>query len=229
MLSTAARALQAGGMDDDGLAARLGAQVRRLRWVHELSQQQLAAAAGVPQATVSRLESGVRLPGLRTLDQLVRPLRLELVVTLRPRPPEDRQELAWELEYGIWRHWIDHACRWAEVCPLVVTGGLGAAVQGLPITPDRVDIVTNGDPTALDRLLRLTARDELTPKPDDDEATHVVTNGRTDIRIRSTGFDPHDRVDVLAGGRTVPVLALHRIVAEDPWVAAVWTRQQGRG
>ena len=112
------------------------------------------------------------------------------------------------------------------MCPLVLTGGLGAAVQGLPITPDRVDLVTDGDPAALDRLLRLTARDELTAKPTDDEATYVVTDGRTDIRIWSTGFDPHELVEVCVGGRKVPVLALHRIVAEDPWVERTWQRQR---
>ncbi len=136
-------------MVDDGLAERLGGEVRRLRWVHELSQQQLATAAGVPQATVSRLESGARLPRLRTLQQLVLPLGLELVVTLRPRPPADRDALAWELEWGTWAHWLDRAGTWAETCPLVLAGGLGAAAQGLPIQPDRVDVVTDGDPAAL--------------------------------------------------------------------------------
>jgi len=54
---------------------RLGAVVRRLRRREHLTQDRLAARAGITQAAVSRIESGARQnPGVRTLVDLAHAL-----------------------------------------------------------------------------------------------------------------------------------------------------------
>lgn len=55
--------------------------VRRLRRLADLSQRQLAKAAGVSPATVARTESGALLPSLPALLRLLAVAQLRLVVT----------------------------------------------------------------------------------------------------------------------------------------------------
>ena len=60
----------------------LGRMLRGLRRRADLSQRQLAARAGVPQATIARIEGAtVRDPSWRTVERLVRAMDAELVVT----------------------------------------------------------------------------------------------------------------------------------------------------
>ena len=60
------------------LSRRVGAEVRGLRSRAGLTQEQLAARAGVKPETVSRVENGVRLPDLVTLGHLARALGVTL-------------------------------------------------------------------------------------------------------------------------------------------------------
>jgi transcriptional regulator with XRE-family HTH domain len=58
---------------------RLGAVVRRLRKQRDLTQEQLAARAGLTQGHLSRLEAGERPnPGAVTLKRLARALDVPL-------------------------------------------------------------------------------------------------------------------------------------------------------
>lgn len=59
------------------LAAGVGANLRRRRRRQGLSQADLAAAIGRDRSTVSRWESGERLPTLASLTALGRALRCE--------------------------------------------------------------------------------------------------------------------------------------------------------
>jgi transcriptional regulator with XRE-family HTH domain len=56
-----------------------------------LTQQELAVAAGRPQSTISRIERGRRDPTLTTLRQLVRAAGFDLRFQLVPRDEHDRQ------------------------------------------------------------------------------------------------------------------------------------------
>ncbi|CRK59458.1 Predicted nucleotidyltransferases [Alloactinosynnema sp. L-07] len=71
--------------EDRATAARLVATARGKRG---LSQRELAAAAGVPQSTVSKIESGQRQPSVAMLERLIAAagfqVATQLVNTVRP-------------------------------------------------------------------------------------------------------------------------------------------------
>jgi transcriptional regulator with XRE-family HTH domain len=73
-------------MSDDGLAARLGANLKQLREARGLTQDRMAKLAGVPRATWSHLESGIGNPTLAVLYRVAQALSVpleELVATPR--------------------------------------------------------------------------------------------------------------------------------------------------
>jgi uncharacterized protein len=63
-----------------------GDLLRRARKAAGLSQQELAARAGVTQSVISAYESGHRQPAVPTLAALVDAAGYELVMDLRPQP-----------------------------------------------------------------------------------------------------------------------------------------------
>ena len=69
---------------------RIGTRLRQLRESARLSQEQLSARSGLPQETISRLESGVRTPRLATFKKLARGLALPLDKLLRAIELRDR-------------------------------------------------------------------------------------------------------------------------------------------
>ena len=77
------------GRAKDPLAVRLGADVRRRRERHGLSQAALAAAVGRDRTTVCRWEAGERLPTVPALLALARALGCE-PGTLLGRPAGGR-------------------------------------------------------------------------------------------------------------------------------------------
>ncbi len=59
--------------DESGELLDLGALLRALRRLADLSQRELAARSGVPQSTVARIESGQAVdPRFRTVERLIR-------------------------------------------------------------------------------------------------------------------------------------------------------------
>ena len=58
-----------------------------------LTQRQLAERAGVPQATVGRIEAGAVSPRVDTLDHLLRAAHQELRVAARPGIGIDRSQI----------------------------------------------------------------------------------------------------------------------------------------
>ncbi len=65
-------------MTDDGLAARLGGNLKQLREARGLTQERMAKLAGVPRATWSHLESGVGNPTLAVLYRVAQALSVPL-------------------------------------------------------------------------------------------------------------------------------------------------------
>lgn len=61
--------------------------LREARKRSGLSQAELAKRAGVPQSTVGRIESGVRVPSTELLERLIRAAGFELRVALGEPDP----------------------------------------------------------------------------------------------------------------------------------------------
>jgi transcriptional regulator with XRE-family HTH domain len=64
--------------------------LREARRRARLSQRVLARRAGVPQPTVAKIETGVIVPRVDTLDRLLEPIGQTLEVTPRPGAGLDR-------------------------------------------------------------------------------------------------------------------------------------------
>lgn len=71
-------------------AARLLRSARRFA---RLTQRQLAERAGVPQATVGRVEAGLITPRVDTLERLLRATGQELGANPRPGAGVDRSQI----------------------------------------------------------------------------------------------------------------------------------------
>jgi len=67
--------------------------LRSARRTVGLTQRQLAERAGVPQATVGRIEAGTITPRTDTLERLLRVAGQELAVTVRPGAGVDRSQI----------------------------------------------------------------------------------------------------------------------------------------
>lgn len=61
--------------------------LREARKRSGLTQAELAKRAGVPQSTVGRIESGVRVPSIEMLERLIRAAGFELRVALGEPDP----------------------------------------------------------------------------------------------------------------------------------------------
>ncbi len=78
----------------------IGRRVREQRKLVGFSQARLAEKLGVSNETVSRLETGRCTPSLRTIEEIARALRVDLVDLFRVRPeptPHDEalDQLVW--------------------------------------------------------------------------------------------------------------------------------------
>ncbi|MFB9237419.1 helix-turn-helix domain-containing protein [Plantactinospora siamensis] len=72
----------------DRLQKIIGTTLRRERELHRLTQAQLAARAGVSQATVARVETGDRSPSLAMVGRLLAVLGSQLTVGVEPLDAE---------------------------------------------------------------------------------------------------------------------------------------------
>ncbi|NES17255.1 MULTISPECIES: GNAT family N-acetyltransferase [Micromonospora] len=88
-------------MDAPERSTEVGAALRALRRAADLSQRQLAAESGVPQATIARIESGRSSdPGFRTIERLVAAVGGRIRISgrdadgLRPVPHEALRDAA---------------------------------------------------------------------------------------------------------------------------------------
>ncbi|MGH9062849.1 MAG: helix-turn-helix transcriptional regulator [Acidimicrobiales bacterium] len=70
----------------DRLAGNL---LRRARAEKDLTQRELASAAGVPQSTVARIESGTQQPSLPLLARILAAVDLEPRIALAPYDSHD--------------------------------------------------------------------------------------------------------------------------------------------
>jgi len=64
---------------------QVAASLIRLRLKQGLTQEQLAKAINTKQASIARLESGVRLPSLSMVRKVADALDADVVIKLKPR------------------------------------------------------------------------------------------------------------------------------------------------
>jgi XRE family transcriptional regulator, fatty acid utilization regulator len=62
----------------------LGAQIQRLRTERELTQEQLAAAAGLSRIYIQKIELGERMPAFPALERIAKAMGTTLHVSLEP-------------------------------------------------------------------------------------------------------------------------------------------------
>ncbi len=72
---------------------KAASMLRYARRLAGLTQRQLAERAGVPQATVGRIEAGQITPRVDTLEKLLRAAGQELNVSARPGIGVDRSQI----------------------------------------------------------------------------------------------------------------------------------------
>ena len=75
------------------IEARVGESVRIVRQLQELSQNQLADLTGIPQSTISAIETGKVKLGVERAKVLARALKVHPAVAVRLRPTNRR--LSW--------------------------------------------------------------------------------------------------------------------------------------
>lgn len=69
---------------------QLARDLRNLREVAQVSQQELAALVGTGQPSIARIESGRTLPNLDVIARIAHALGFELAVTFKKLPPVPR-------------------------------------------------------------------------------------------------------------------------------------------
>ncbi|MGB9305004.1 MAG: helix-turn-helix transcriptional regulator [Mycobacterium sp.] len=78
------------GADDDwSCGAACGNLLRIARSRIGMSQRELAEAAGLPQSTIARIESGARQPSLPVLARILAAVELELRITVKDYDSHD--------------------------------------------------------------------------------------------------------------------------------------------
>jgi len=90
--------LPGGRVDESELPARFGRAVRRRRLALRLSQEDLAAAAGLHATHISLFERGGGMPTLRVIHQLAGALGMTMAKLMteveRSKPPADPPPIA---------------------------------------------------------------------------------------------------------------------------------------
>lgn len=70
--------------EETDLSYQVARALIRIRLDLNLTQEELAKRAGVPQSVIARLESGRHLPSLRSLDKIAKKLGLQVRLDLVP-------------------------------------------------------------------------------------------------------------------------------------------------
>ncbi|MGW3788756.1 helix-turn-helix domain-containing protein [Micromonospora chokoriensis] len=131
-------------MPSTRLATMLANAIREQRHLRELSQRELADAAGISQAAVARIENGNRAPSVSVLEALLAAMDVQLVVGVEPldahldariddlavRPLAERIE-----KLG-----LDELLDRLPDFPQVLTGSTAALLQGAPVPVDAPEI-----------------------------------------------------------------------------------------
>lgn len=201
-----------------------------------LTQAQLAERAGVTQGLLSAYERGVRRPSLGTLERVLAALRLQARIELEPLWADvDRV-----METGAprWLVELDGLLARLEPLELVVDGAAAAALQGVPVEVQRLDVVVRPEDLGELRegLTRLRAQrwderwQEFGGVPSDpaEPGAPLWSSSYGDVGVRYASPLPASLL-VVADDRTVRVRPLLEVESDDPWLRRVLARLRERG
>jgi transcriptional regulator with XRE-family HTH domain len=92
-----------GSLDDEGASVPLGVTLARLRRAHDMTGEELGRRAGMSQAKVSKIETGVVVPSPQDVERLARALNadLDLVRRLTDQAESSHNRMTdWRLRSG---------------------------------------------------------------------------------------------------------------------------------
>jgi transcriptional regulator with XRE-family HTH domain len=222
-------------------SAQIATALRHERDRRQLTQQALAALAGLSQGTLARIERGDRLPSLPVVERLFAALDRQLHVTVEPldshldaaldalaeRPVAERIE-----ELG-----LDRMLGALGDLPYVLTGSTAALLQGAPLPVDAVEIAVRWRDSArftawLEQAYGQRWNDRwaewgnLRLEPEE-PGEHRWQTQYGELRVRMCDELP-EPVEVRHGDRGYPVEPLIRVAATDPRAADLLRRHRQR-
>jgi transcriptional regulator with XRE-family HTH domain len=222
------------------LRRAVGTTLRRRRQSAGLTQDCLAARAGITQPLVSRVERGLYPATLDLIQCLFDALELELHVEATAAHAELDREIAElaslsttdRLVGSLAMEVLQSLRRWGPV-PFVVEGALAAALQGAPIPVDDADVaILRTELDSFDRWLEWTAampwseeRQEFTYDRPDLRRCRTM-RWQTGFAVARTRFvdEAPASIDVTFEQETYAVRPLAEVEVVDPHAAALMAR-----
>ena len=228
-------------MTESHLAHQIARTLRHERDRAGLTQQALAARAGLSQAAIARIERGDRLPGLTTVERLLAALDRQL--RIEAEPLDSHLDAALDELAGsdpverLDRLGLDRLVDALGDLPHVLAGSTAAMVQGAPIPVEAVEIAVRWRDSPsftafLSRALaqRWNARWEewggVRHEPEEPGA-HRWRTRHGELRARMVEELP-EPIEVRLGGRTYPVEPLVQVEVADRRAAELLRRHRQR-
>jgi transcriptional regulator with XRE-family HTH domain len=228
-------------MSESVLRRELVSLIQREREAAGLSPADLAARAGVPAATLARIERGTLAPSLDTVERLLAALGVRLRLDTEPLTDDleaQLDRLAWTpVAERLAKSGLAHLLDTLDGFAFAVDGALAANLHGVPLPTDALEIaVAWTDAEALNRWLvkrfayrwhersgefRALDLDPRAPGP------HYWQTSFGAVRARMCDALP-STVDIEVGGRTYRVRPLTEVEPADEDAARLLRRFQER-
>ncbi|MFI5832381.1 helix-turn-helix domain-containing protein [Micromonospora sp. NPDC051300] len=228
-------------MTESRLVRQFAHALRHERERAGLTQQALAARAGLSQAAIARIERGDRLPSLTTAERLLTALDRQLRVEVEPLDSHLDAALdetaGVDLAERLDHLGLDRLLTALGDLPYVLTGSTAAVLQGAPIPVEAVEIAARWrDSPAFAAFLERThaqrwnARWEewggVRHEPEEPGA-HRWRTRHGELRARMVEELPAP-IEVRLGGRTYPVEPLVQVEVTDRRAADLLRRHRQR-
>ena len=232
-------------MTGNALRRELGTLIQREREAAGLSPGELAARAGVPAATLNRVERGTLTPSLETVERVFAGLGLRLRLDTEPLADDLDAQLDAQLArlarvpltQRLAKSGLTHLLDTLDGFPYVLDGALAANLHGVPLPADALEIaVAWADAEAFNRWLvkrfayrwhersgefRALDLDPRAPGP------HLWQTSFGPVRARMCDELP-STVDIAVGDRTYPVRPLAEVEPADEGAARLLRRFRER-
>ncbi|MCZ7435420.1 helix-turn-helix transcriptional regulator [Micromonospora sp. WMMC241] len=228
-------------MTESRLVRQIAHALRHERERAGLTQQALAARAGLSQAAIARIERGDRLPSLTTAERLLTALDRQLRIEVEPLDSHldaalDEMSGA-DLVEQLADLGLDRLVAALGDLPYVLAGSTAAVLQGAPIPVDAVEIAVRWrDSPAFTAFLERTyaqrwnARWEewggVRHEPEEPGEHHWRTR-HGELRARMVEELP-EPIEVRFGERTYPVEPLVQVEVTDRRAADLLRRHRQR-